>query len=90
MLQHIRVPLLALFVSCGLVAGNSSAQDKKEIQGQRDLTVSRSAHAFMLRVLADIAKGAGIKEHKQIGSHFIGGSRVSLHWTTQRVTGTYA
>jgi len=87
MLQHIRVPLFALFVSFGLLAGNNSGQDQKEIQGQRVLTVSHSFHAFLPGILADIAKGAGIKEHKQIGSHFIGGSRVIQHWTTQGAIG---
>ena len=87
MLQRIRVPLLTLFVSFGLLAGNSLAQDQKEIQGQRVLTVGHSFHAFMPGVLADIAKGARIKEHKQVGSHYIGGSRVIQHWTTQEVIG---
>jgi len=87
MLQHVRVPLLGFLVSFGLLAGNSSAQDRKEIQGQRVLTISHSFHAFMPGVLADIAKGAGIKEHKQVGSHYIGGSRVIQHWTTQGVIG---
>jgi hypothetical protein len=87
MLQRIRVSLLVLFVSFGLLAGNSSAQDQKEIQGQRVLTVGHSFHAFMPPILADIAKGAGIKEHKQLGSHYIGGSRVIQHWTTQGVIG---
>lgn len=87
MLAQLRVPFLALLVSFGFLAGNSSGQKQPEIQGQRVLTVSHSFHAFMPGILADIAKGAGIKEHKQVGSHYIGGSRVIQHWTTQGAVG---
>jgi len=83
MMRHTRLPLLALFVAFGLSAGNSSAQTQKEIKGQRVLSVGHSFHAFMPGILANIAEKAEIKEHKQVGNYYIGGSRVIQHWTTQ-------
>src|SRR4051812_32152165 len=49
-------------------------------RGQRVFTCAHSFHGFVYRILGDMAKGAGIKDHQSVGSSMIGGSRVIQHW----------
>lgn len=48
--------------------------------GLRIFTCAHSFHDFVPALLAEMADGAGIKEHKTIGMSGIGGSTVSQHW----------
>lgn len=50
------------------------------IPGQRVFSAGHSFHYFMPPILADIAAGAKIEGHKQVGAQPIGGSRVIQHW----------
>lgn len=50
------------------------------IPGQRVFSAGHSFHYFMPPILTDIAAGAKIDGHKQIGVQAIGGSRVVQHW----------
>jgi hypothetical protein len=67
-----------------LVPARSGAHDVKTApaieQGQRVFSAGHSFHVFMPNILRDIAKGAGIKDHVQVGLSSIGGSRVIQHW----------
>lgn len=50
------------------------------VQGQRVYSIGHSFHVFMPAILAQIAKSAGIEDHKQVGLSSIGGSYVNQHW----------
>jgi hypothetical protein len=75
--------LLALLAAVWLVPSSALAQES--IKGQRVYSSGHSFHFFMPPILADIAKKAHIKDHKQFGLSAIGGSRVIQHWITQTV-----
>jgi hypothetical protein len=62
-----------------LPAGYSRADDPA-VKGQRVFTAGHSFHFFIAPILEDMAKKAGIQDHKQVGVSFIGGSRVIQHW----------
>src|SRR5262245_5805106 len=68
-----------------LLAGTrSSAEEKKPAaKGLRVFTCGHSFHVFVPGNLADVAKGAGIKDHKMAGLSSIGGSRVIQHWNVE-------
>lgn len=48
--------------------------------GLRVFTCGHSFHVFTPPILADMARGAGIKDHEIVGLSAIGGSRVIQHW----------
>jgi hypothetical protein len=49
-------------------------------RGQRVFTCGHSFHGFIYRMVGEMAKSAGIKDHELAGSSMIGGSRVIQHW----------
>jgi hypothetical protein len=49
-------------------------------KGQRVFTCAHSFHGFVYRLLAEMAKSAGIPDHQSVGMSSIGGSRVIQHW----------
>ena len=49
-------------------------------RGQRVFTCGHSFHFWVADILIDVAKGAGIGDHRAIGTSAIGGSRVIQHW----------
>jgi len=49
-------------------------------KGQRVYSIGHSFHVFMPDILAQIAKTAGIADHRQVGLSSIGGSYVIQHW----------
>jgi hypothetical protein len=65
-----------------LVLGQDKQGEQPEgiTKGQRVFTCGHSFHFFTPPILADMAKGAGIKEHEAVGLSSIGGSRVIQHW----------
>jgi hypothetical protein len=64
-----------------LAVGFVSGQERPAItEGQRVFFTGHSFHYFVPPILADIAKSAGIKDHKTVGLSAIGGSRVIQHW----------
>jgi hypothetical protein len=75
---------LALLAGSPGTAGGTRAEDARSDgpvdRGQRVFTCGHSFHAFIPGILADMAKGAGIKDHKIAGLSGIGGSRVIQHW----------
>jgi hypothetical protein len=52
-------------------------------KGQRVYSIGHSFHVFMPGILAQIAKSAGITDHKQVGLSSIGGSYVHQHWNVK-------
>src|SRR5262245_21989328 len=83
----MRVRLCLSLLLAGLVllgAGRSRADEKKqEVKGQRVFTCGHSFHVFVPGNLAEVAKSAGIKDHKMAGLSSIGGSRVIQHWNVE-------
>ena len=92
---HIRISsrFAAGFVAATLVAGllfvnglrsPALAADEKLAppieMGQRVFSCGHSFHVFVPDLLADMARGAQIKDHVQVGLSAIGGSRVIQHW----------
>ncbi|MDD5678806.1 MAG: hypothetical protein PHW60_12590 [Kiritimatiellae bacterium] len=49
-------------------------------RGQRIFTCGHSSHHWVLDILKDLAKQAGISGHHAVGTSSIGGSRVIQHW----------
>src|ERR1043166_2629496 len=52
----------------------------KPSKGLRVYTAGHSFHVFVSPLLAEIATEPAVKDHKNSGMHFIGGSRVEQHW----------
>src|SRR5438105_1686711 len=80
----LSILLLSLAVLSG---GRSAAEEKKTdklaeaiTKGQRVFTCGHSFHVFVPGILADLARKAGLKDHVQVGTSSIGGSRVIQHW----------
>jgi hypothetical protein len=64
-------------------SGNAAVladEPAKAPKGQRVYSIGHSFHVFMPAILAQIAKSAGIDDHKQVGLSSIGGSYVNQHW----------
>jgi len=77
---------LLFAASLVLLAGSRSAGEEKKSappKGLRVFTCGHSFHVFVPGVLADVAKGAGVKDHKMAGLSAIGGSRVIQHWNVE-------
>lgn len=64
----------------GLVAWVSifchATETNNPVQGLRVATCAHSFHAFVPKILTDIAESADIQGHIQVGTSVIGGSRV--------------
>jgi hypothetical protein len=78
------LPLIAVALLLPLI---SRAEDKPTAKlappitkGQRVFSCGHSFHVFVPNILRDMAQGAEIKDHTQLGLSSIGGSRVIQHW----------
>lgn len=71
---------LVSLLSISLTTGVIQAQTSKGLPGQRVFTTAHSFHAFVPRILAELAKSADKKDHKQVGISALGGSQVIRHW----------
>lgn len=63
--------------------GKNTKSDSKgsaAAKGQRVFTCGHSFHVFVYRLVAEMAKSAGIADHGMAGLSSIGGSRVIQHW----------
>src|SRR5438067_750395 len=62
-------------------AGINNSQESQPIApGQRTFTAGHSFHVFIAPMLSDLARSAGIAGHVNLGTQFLGGSRVIEHW----------
>jgi hypothetical protein len=73
-----RLRSLALCLS--LVALSAARAEGTSMKGLRVYTAGHSFHVFVSPLLTEIAKEPVVKDHRNAGMHFIGGSRVILHW----------
>ena len=79
-----RWPAMALLLT--LLAGGVPARSQARSAGDppppgvRVFTCGHSFHGFVYRMLAEMARSAGIEDHQLAGSSMIGGSRVIQHW----------
>src|SRR4051794_13517214 len=84
MLERIRccyrVTALALGAALLALALPAARAADEKPAGLRVFTCGHSFHVFVPGILADMAKGGGIKGHKMAGMSAIGGSRVIQHW----------
>lgn len=74
------VACFALLAATAAQAGDKIDKQPALDQGQRVFSCGHSFHYFMPDILSDMAKGAGIQGHQQVGMSAIGGSRVIQHW----------
>jgi hypothetical protein len=65
---------------CRAANPNGDQSSAPITHGLRVFTCGHSFHVFVYRLLAEIAKSAGIKDHQPVGTSRIGGSRVIQHW----------
>lgn len=72
----VRGLALLAFVWCGAV----SAEDAKQLTGQRVFYTGHSFHMFVPPQVEQMVKVADIQGHKLVGRQGIGGSRVIQHW----------
>jgi hypothetical protein len=70
----------AIFALALGAAPSRSADEAAPPKGLRVFSAGHSFHMFVPALLTDIAKCAGIKDHKQVGVSSIGGSRTIQHW----------
>ena len=75
-------PFALCFALPALALGAAPAHSADEAppKGLRVFSAGHSFHMFVPNILTDIAKVAGIKDHKQVGANGIGGSRTIQHW----------
>lgn len=77
---------LLVLVGCfsPLAVLSAPADDKGAPQpiekGQRVFTAGHSFHTFMPGILREMAQGADVKGHEQVGVQGLGGSRILQHW----------
>lgn len=79
----VAMMVLALLCSGAFAAGANEKKDSPApaaVRGQRVFTCGHSFHVFVYRLLAEMAKSAGIADHQSVGLSSIGGSRVIQHW----------
>jgi hypothetical protein len=79
----------SILIVAAVLSANRSVQAADELggklaqpieKGQRVFSVGHSFHWFMPKILGQLAQEAGIKDHVQIGTSNIGGSKTFQHW----------
>lgn len=71
-------PLAGAYAASG--ATNDGKSASSAVGGQRVFTCGHSFHVFVYRLVSEMAKSAGIRDHQNVGLSSIGGSRVIQHW----------
>ena len=82
--SSLRLGTVTLLVALWAVPQARSEDEKSRQQpvpkGLRVFTCGHSFHIFVYPILGEMAKSAGIQDHKGVGLSAIGGSRVIQHW----------
>lgn len=76
--RHGLLALLICFIAG--VPVTVSAQAQAAPRGQRVFYTGHSFHMFVPALVDQLAKGAGIHDHRTFGRQSIGGSKVIQHW----------
>jgi hypothetical protein len=80
-LVSLSTALLIAFSACAQSQDQTGEKAAAPVtKGQRVFTCGHSFHGFVYRMVGEMAKSAGIKDHQLAGSSMIGGSRVIQHW----------
>jgi hypothetical protein len=74
--RHFRSLVLCL----SLLPLPAATADDTPAKGLRVYTAGHSFHVFVSPLLTEIAKESEVKDHRNAGMHFIGGSQVIQHW----------
>lgn len=74
--RRLILALLAALAVSPLQAADTPA-------GQTVYSCGHSFHMFMPNILAEIARSAGVADHKQVGASSIGGSYTHQHWAKE-------
>lgn len=77
----------AMLLAVTLFLATTAADEPKKAdppKGLRVFTCAHSFHFFVPGMLTDLARKAGIKDHRQVGLSGIGGSRVIQHWNVAK------
>lgn len=80
--------LFLTLLACNLLAvtptlsedANCDQRNAPINKGQRVFTCGHSFHVWVVPILSEMAKAAGISDHQVVGVSSIGGSRVIQHW----------
>jgi hypothetical protein len=78
-----RRALLLLAVVASSAPAFSVARAADAPKGLRVYSAGHSFHVFMPGILTEVAKLAGIADHKQLGVSSIGGSYIHQHWAKE-------
>ena len=79
----VAVVSVLLLVALSQANGDGSkgdAQTQPVAKGQRVFTCGHSFHVWVVPILSEMAKAAGLDGHEVVGVSRIGGSRVIQHW----------
>lgn len=76
-LRLLAVTALAILLQAAALQAKETADPPK---GQHVFSAGHSFHVFMPNILKELTQSAGIKDHVQVGTQSIGGSRVIQHW----------
>ena len=83
-MKHRTMIVFVLALFCATTANAAVApgdtQSAPIDHGQRIFLCGHSFHVFVYKILDEMAKSAGIKDHQSVGISSIGGSRVIQHW----------
>ena len=79
-LRPLALGAALLVAALGATPGGAAPADAPAPKGQRVFSAGHSFHVFVPPILTELAKAAGIADHKQVGVSSLGGSRVIQHW----------
>ena len=79
-IPFVLIVALVCFAPAWGAAAPPDTQPAPIDHGLRIFTCGHSFHVFVYRILDEMAKSAGIKDHQSVGISSIGGSRVIQHW----------
>lgn len=75
--------LLTIAAAAQEAAKSTETKTGTSTAGVKIYSMGHSFHYFMPDILEDIAKAAGIQDHKRVGLSAIGGSRIEQHWNVE-------
>lgn len=77
---HLRLLIAIACLAAGSIVTAQDPAPKGDVKGLRVFTAGHSFHVWVVPILAELAKNAGITGHQIAGVSSIGGSTVLKHW----------